>query len=396
MIRAARAAFQVVAPLGIPVAWRQLVEEKKRLAAAAIGIVFGIMLMLFQLGLYNGIMAMVVLPHSALRGDLVMISPNYEYFGSSLEFSRRRLYQAKALPEVAWVAPLYVGFLTWSNPVNGKTRTIFAMAIEPGDNPFTLPAIVRQAGAIRDPESVLFDSLSQDDYGPVPEMFRQSGSVEAESQRKRVRVAGLYTLGHTLAASADVVLSDEAYFRLRPDKPRNMANVGLIEIKPGADLEAVERRLRELLPQDVEILRRDTFIHNEQAYWAKRTPIGFVTVAGMMVGMFVGSIVVYQILYTDVNDHLRQYATLKAIGLADRFFVMLVLEEALILVGLSFGPALLLTTLLNYEAKTVAHIPTSLSPRDLLTVLAAVSFTCLTSAVMATRKLRSADPADVF
>jgi len=93
MIRPIKAAARMVAPLGIPLAWRQLVDDKKRLVAALLGITFGIMLMLFQLGLYNGIMAMVVLPHNILRGELVMVSPNYEYFGSSMEFSRRRLLQ---------------------------------------------------------------------------------------------------------------------------------------------------------------------------------------------------------------------------------------------------------------------------------------------------------------
>ena len=81
MIHPLRAIGRLVAPLGIPLAWRQLMNEKKRMAAAVLGITFGITLMLFQLGLYNGIMAMVVLPHNSLRGELVMISPNYEYFG---------------------------------------------------------------------------------------------------------------------------------------------------------------------------------------------------------------------------------------------------------------------------------------------------------------------------
>ncbi len=396
MIRPMQSACRLVAPLGIPLAWRQLADEKKRLLAAVIGITFGIMLMLFQLGLYNGIMAMVVLPHRSLRGELVMVSPNYEYFGSSLEFSRRRLYQARSLPEVASTAALYLGFLTWANPQTGRMRMILAMGIEPGEDPFALPEIRSQDGAIRDPESLLFDTLSQDDYGPVPRLFHEHGTVEAQVERKRVRVTGLYTLGHTLSASADAVMSDDAYFRLRPDKPRYMANVGMIELKPGADADAVAQRLRDLLPPDVELLRREDFIKNEQQYWANRTPIGFVTVAGMLVGMFVGAIVVYQILYTDVNDHLHQYATLKAIGLGDGFFIGLVLEEAVILVALSFLPAALLTAALNYEARAIAHIPTSLSPRDLLTVLSGVAAMCLAAGMLATRKLRAADPADVF
>jgi putative ABC transport system permease protein len=396
MIRPFRTAARLIAPLGIPLAWRQLADEKKRMAAAVLGITFGIMLMLFQLGLYNGIMAMVVLPHSLLRGELVMTSPNYEYFGSSMEFSRRRLLQARSLPDVESTAPLYLGFLQWANPANGRIKTIFAMAIEPDENPFSSTEIINQLDRIRDPESVLFDTLSQDDYGPVPTLFRDRGVVDAEAEHKRVRVKGLFTLGTTLAASADLVMSDEAYFRVRPDKPRNMPNVGVIRLKPGADPNQVAARLRGMLPKDIDVIRREDFIKAEQDYWATRTPVGFVSAAGMMVGMLVGGIVVYQILYTDVNDHLRQYATLKAIGLTNGFFVSIVLQEALILMFLGFVPAVLLTSLLNYQARTQAHIPTSLSLKDLLTVLAAVAAVSLVAGLLATRKLRTADPADVF
>jgi putative ABC transport system permease protein len=155
-------------------------------------------------------------------------------------------------------------------------------------------------------------------------------------------------------------------------------------------------RLRQILPNDVAIIPRGEFMRAEQDYWATRTPIGFVSMAGMMVGMLVGGIVVYQILYTDVNEHLQQYATLKAIGLADGFFVGVVLQEALILMFLGFLPAVVLTSVLNYEARIVAHIPTSLTLRDLLSVLGAVATVCLFAGLLATRRLRTADPADVF
>jgi putative ABC transport system permease protein len=384
------------APLGIPLAWRQLSAEKKRLAAAASGVTFGLMLMLFQLGLYNGILAMVVLPHMNLRGELVMASPNYEYFGSSLEFSRRRLYQARSLPEVESVAPLYLGFLRWWNPETGRIKMMFAIGINPDENPFLGTDVSSQLSAIRDPESMLFDSTSSQDYGPIPALLARDGFVETHAESMRVKVKGLFALGHTLAASANVLMSDEAYFRLRPDKPRNMANVGMINLKAGADPAAVAEKLRAMLPDDVRILTREEFMRDEQVYWARRTPIGFVSAAGMLVGMLVGAIVVYQILYTDVNDHLKEYATLKAIGFRDGFFARLVLQEAFILVILGFIPALAFTLVLNGQARKVAQIPTSLSLVDVGTVLVAATGMCLIAGLLATRKLRSADPADVF
>lgn len=396
MIRAFRQIGRMVAPLGIPLAWRQLVNEKKRMLTAVLGITFGIMLMLFQLGLYRGILAMAIVPHNNLRGDLVLVSLGYEYFGSSLQFSRRRLQQAQSLPEVQATAPLYVGFLHWWNPVDGSVQAIFAMGIEPDRNPFTLPEIADQINKIRDPESVLFDRLSAPEFGPVPALLHDHGVVQTEANSKLVRVRGLFSLGPTLAASANLVMSDEAFFRVRTDKPRNMADIGLIWLRPNADRAAVLRRLRELLPHDVQVLRREDFIRNEQDYWDKRTPIGFIAAAGMLVGMLVGGVVLYQILYADVNDHLRQYATLKAIGISDSFFLGVVLQEAFILMLLGFAPAVLLTLVLNYEARIRAQIPTSLIPQDAATVFVAVALVCSIAGLLASRRLRSADPADVF
>lgn len=384
------------APLGIPLAWRQLTAQGKRLAAAVAGVGFGSMLMLFQLGLYNGIMSMVVLPHNQLRGDLVLVSPNFEYFGSGMEFSRRRLYQTLALPEVEAAMPLYFGFLRWRNPETGRTKMIFGMAIDPDQNPFTEPEITANLAVIRDSESVLFDTRSHKDYGPITKLFRERGPVETESDKKRVYVKGLFTLGHTLAASANVVLSDEAFLRIRTDRPRNMPNAGLICLKKGTDAQAVAKRLRAMLPNDVEVITRDEFIRREQEYWAKRTPIGFISGAGMVVGLFVGAIVVYQILYTDVNDHLKEYATLKAMGFRDSFFIGMILQEALILTLIGFIPATLLTELLNYAARESAQIPVSVSLAGAAAVFLAVMVISLVAGLLATRRLRSADPADVF
>lgn len=391
----ARAVANWFAPSGIPLAWRQLAADKKRLATAVSGVTFGVMLMLFQLGLFNAIDTMVVLPHVNLTGELIMTSTDFEYIGANREFTRRRLYQAAADPNVASVAPLYVGFLFWTNPQTRRSKQLLVMAIEPDHSPFSSPEIRRQTAVLQDPEAVLFDSLSQSTFGPVRSLFR-SGPVETELERRHAVVRGLFAMGPTLAASANIIMSDEAYFRYRPYRARNMINIGCISLKPGVDPEAAADRLRNSLPKDIKIISREEFISNEQQYWNNRTPVGFVVTAGMLVGMLVGAIVVYQILYTDVNDHLKEYATLKAIGIGDIFFIILVLEEAMILVVLSFPPAFLLTLGINHLARTRVNIPATIEPVQTLLVLAAVTIMCLLAGQLATRRLRSADPANVF
>jgi putative ABC transport system permease protein len=396
MTKLLRAAGHTIAPLGIPLAWKQLAADRKRLVTAVAGVAFGVTLMLFQLGLYNAINAMVVLPHANLRGDLYLTSLDWESFGSNRGFTRRRLYQALTLPEVESVAPLYIGFVYWTNPETGHSKVALTLAFDPSENPFKPGPIRDQTEKLRDPEAVLFDAQSSSDYGHIPGLFRANHSLPVEIDKKHAVVKGLFTMGPTLAASANLVMGDEAWFRYRTDVPRNMANVGVINLRPGANAESAASELRFLLPKDVRVVTREAFIAQEQAYWDKRTPVGFVVGAGMLVGMFVGAIVVYQILYSDVSDHLKEYATLKAIGMGDLFFTVLVLEEALALVVMGALPALVLTEVLNSFARSSVNLPAYVEPLQVLTVLLAVAVTCLLAGHLATRKLRAADPASVF
>ena len=396
MTKQLRTLRNLVAPVGIPLAWKQLASDRKRLVTAVVGVTFAIVLMLFQVGLYNAINLMVILPHQQLKGDLYLVSPDWDFFGSSRTFTRRRVQQIAALPEVQSATPLYMGYVLWTNPVSHKSKGALAIAFNPEESPF-LPGVLRhQTELLRHPEAILFDRLSQSDYGPIEQLMAAKPELEVDVEHKRAVVRGLYSMGPTLSASANLIMSDEAWFRYRPDMPRNMANLGVITLRPGADAEAVAARLRDTLPSDVRVVTRPDFAAAEQAYWNKRTPVGFVVGAGMLVGMLVGAIVVYQILYSDVNDHLREYATLKAMGIADSFFVLLVLQEALILVALGTLPALGLTELVNSFARNSVNLPAYIEPKQVITVLGGVALTSLMAGYLATRRLRAADPASVF
>ena len=396
MRKVLRAAANTIAPSGIPLAWKQLAADRKRFATAVIGVAFGIMLMLFQLGLANAINTMVVFPHASLRGDLFLTSLDWEAFGSNRGFTRRRIYQTQALPEVESVSTLYIGYVYWTNPQTGQSKVALALAFNPSENPFKPGSIVQQTDQLRNPEAVLFDSLSPSDYGPIAERFRANRIVQVRIDQKQAEVKGLFAMGPTLAASANLVMSDEAWFRYRTDVSRNMANVGVINLRAGTDANSVASKLRALLPRDVRVVTRDVFIDQEKQYWNKRTPVGFVVGAGMLVGMLVGAVVVYQILYSDVNDHLQEYATLKAIGMGDLFFTVLVLEQALILVAMGAVPALVSTSVLNYYARISVNLPAYVEPFQVLRVMLAVSLACLMAGQLATRRLRGADPASVF
>lgn len=397
MMRLHSLILNAFAPLGIPLAWRQLTRDRKRFATAIAGVTFGVILMLFQMGLYTASLRMAVFPHNGLKGDLVITSRNYEYFYASREFSRRILYQLQGLAGVASVAPLHVDYRKWKNTTTGVDKEIGILAINPSQNPFILPEVTKQVGLLTNGENVLFDMQSAEaDFGHVSTAFQKQGEVISEVEHVRVRVKGLFSMGQTLAATGHIITSDQALGRIHPERSANMINIGLVTLSAGADPEEVRHRVSAFLPKEVRVMTSNEFRREEQNYWMSRTAIGFICLAGMLVGMFVGGIVVYQILYTDVTDHLREYATLKALGITDRFLFRIVMTEALILLIASALPSTILSGALFSVTRDEAGMPTELAVPEVLAVFAMAAAMCVFAGLLATRKLKTADPADIF
>jgi putative ABC transport system permease protein len=389
--------FNAVAPLGIPLAWRQLTRDRKRFATAIAGVTFGVVLMLYQVGLYTAANRMVVLPHTALKGEIVITSKNYDNFYANRAFSKRILQQVVAFPEVTSVAPLGMEFLRWKNTDTGVDKIIGILSINPAQNPFRLPEVVKGAGLLTDAESVLFDDQSSlADFGNVGGAFRKQGEVISEIDHSRVRVRGLFSMGQTLAGTGHVIISDQTMGRVNPNRSANMINFGMVTLRPGTDAAALCKRIAALLPKDVRVITAEQFRNEEQAYWISRTAIGFICLAGMLVGMFVGGIVVYQILYTDVTDHLREYATLKAMGMTDLFLFGIVMTEALILLVAAALPSTILAALMFHITWIGSGMPTELNVLELLALFAMAALMCIIAGSLATRKLKTADPADIF
>ena len=389
--------YQTFAPLGIPLAWRQLSLDRKRFATAVAGVTFGFVLMFFQLGLYTAFLRQVVFPHTAMKGDLVITSRNFDYFYVNRPFPRHILYQAQGVRGVISVAPLWVDFVKWRDPSTGRERNIGILGVNPAQNPFSGPDLANQIHLLNSAENVLFDRRSKAaDFGDVIRAVQEHGETVAETEHIRARVKGLFSMGQTLAATGHIIMSDEGLVRVHPQNSANMINIGLISLEAGVDPGETRRHLVRILPPEVRIMTAGEFQKEEQDYWMSRTAIGFICLAGMMVGMFVGAIVVYQILYTDVTDHLREYATLKAMGITDKFLLRVVLTEAMILMVASSIPSTILASVLFHLARTSAGIPTRLALGELLGVFGLAAAVCIISGLLATRKLKTADPADIY
>lgn len=383
-------------PLGRPFAWLQLRSDRRRLAAAVAGIAFAVIMMMFQLGLREALLNGAVVVHRHLRADLAMISPQYDFIAANEAFTERRLQQARALAEVADVAVLEAGSALWRNPVTGKLQQILVLGFRPGERPFDLPDLVAEEGVLERRGSILFDRLARPSYGPVEQMLTNGGAFETEVNRHRVRVEGVFELGTTLAVDATLATGERTFRDLFPERSAGLINVGLIRLRAGASAMQVRDKLRAMLPADVQVLTMSEFVAAETDYWTDRTPIGFVIAASMFVGLIVGAVIVYQILYTDVTEHLPEYATLKAIGYDERFFTRLVLGQSLILTVAGYVPGVVLSALFYRVMAVATNLAPHVSILNLVIVFLLTAGMCGMAGVFAIRRLQQARPAEIF
>ena len=380
----------------IPLSWLLLTRQPVRLLVALAGISFAGILMFMQLGFRDGLFDASVTAHRLFDADVVLISPRSASSVSMEAFPRRRLVQTLADPDVDGVTPVHWGLMLWRNPETRRNRSILALGFNPDDPFFVDPSLAEKTDALKQKGRILFDQLSRPEFGPIPDWYRDGRVVETEIAGNRVRVAGLVSLGTSFGADGNLLTSTETFLDLMPQKPPGAIEVGLVRLKPGADPEQVVSRLSQRLPKDVSVLTKQGFIDFEQNYWKSSTSIGFIFTLGAAMGFVVGCVIVYQVLYTDVSDHLPEYATLMAMGYRLSHLLGVVVREGFYLAAMGYVPAYLAGQGLYWFVRDATKLPVGMDLSRALTVLVMILVMCMLSSFLAMRRLIDADPAEIF
>ncbi len=380
----------------IPLAWLQLSREKIRLVIALAGIAFAVILMFMQLGFQSALYDSAARFHQNLQGDLILISARSKSLGYMMPFSRRRLYQVLGVEGVESVSPVYVGFGDWKNPDLGTYRTIYVYGFEPGDLATRLPEVNQALDLIQLEQNILFDRASRLEYGAIATEFSQNNPISTELNGKTVKVVGLFTLGPSFGADGNIITSTTNFLRLFPNRKLNEVTIGLVQLQSHKNIAKIQSQIAADLPKDVQVLTHQEFIEFEKNYWKTSTAIGFIFTLGVGMGFIVGTVIVYQILYTDVSSHLAEYATLKAMGYKNSYFLNVVFQESIILAVLGYIPGFLLSVSLYDLTKTATFLPLAMQFDRAIFVLLLALLMCSVSGVIAMQRLRRAAPAEIF
>lgn len=381
-----------------PLGFLQLKHDLGKLATALAGVAFADILILMQMGFLNALFDSSTEIHRHLDADLVMMNTQALNWTELSTFSRRRLYQASDIPGVETTDAMYINSVRWKNPQTQQKTSVLIIGIDTNTSTITIPEINNNLDTIRLPDTFLFDKGSRGEYQEFIASVEEGETITTEIERNTITVAGLFRLGASFGADATLVSSQENFLRLFPRKQVGAVNLGLIKLTPNADVETVKQNLNTYFAElgDVQVMTIDEFITMEKAYWAGNRPVGIVFGFGMVIGFIVGIVIVYQVLSTDVNDHLAEYATFKAMGYRNTYLLGVVFEEAIILAILGFIPGVTVSLILYSLARQATFLPMYLTVSRGVLILAITLVMCTISGVIATRKLQSADPADIF
>jgi putative ABC transport system permease protein len=399
----------------VPLAWKNLAHDRVRFALFAAGVGFAVVLMGVQLGIMNAMLDAntVLLDH--LNGDLVLVNPNRPAMIIPQGFSRRRLEQAAAVPGVAGAYPVYLDYQvgnvrhTAADPRDRtQSRRLRVVGVDPRDRVLDLPNTDPGAwDQLNTPGTALYDRRSRphpDPVAPGETMFGVlAPGTRTELAGRDLTLVGGFDLGFDFSTDGTLVVGDRTFSKyLRepyyPLSPLARVDLGVIRVERDADVNDVQARLVKTIGTegDVLVLTKAEMIEREKNFWWTNTPVGFAFGAGVALGFVVGMVICYQILSSDVADHVAEYATLKAIGYPNRYLSLVVVQESLILAAAGFLPGMVVTYGAYAFLTELTGMPLRLSPGRAGLILGLTTVMCGLSGLLAVGKVKKVDPADVF
>ncbi len=390
-----------------PLAWKNLTSSVNKCALASMGVGFAVVLMFMQIGFRNALIdnnVQIFTLFDERVANLAMISQARYNISTEQRFSRKLLEQARAIPGVVGVSsvsvergtakvmvadfvprPLRVIGIELNQPTFFRDPLLFAKLVD-ADN---------QRGALVDTRSKAFYGFAQS----TNELAQQS----IELNGKRLPVVGQFQLGTDFANDGSLLMSQQTHGRYFPWRwpsgdPNDVVDIGLIQAqaKSSVELEQLAERIEQLSPAAINVKPTTYFINREKDFWANNTPIGKIFLIGTIMGLVVGAIICYQIQFTDISEHMPEFATLKAMGYSPRYFWSLILWQSFYLACLGFLPGILLAQGLYVLLAQTSGLVMNLSLPTIAQVWVLTLLMCIVSGVLAIRKLFSTDPASLF
>ena len=384
----------------VPLAWNNLTHDRRKFAVAVSGIAFAVILMFQQRGFNNALFDSAVVLVEQVAADVLIFHETRFSLAAETRFDRDVLDIAAATPGVRAADAVYMeNSAAFLQAPGGKPRPIRVIGLD-----IFKPLLIDKSGQVEDLTSLAsvgtakIDQWSKREYGfDLQTLDPQVGELAG----KPLSIVGNFQLGRDFANDGSLVMSEESIAHFFPYRrwgdPLGVVDMGLVHCDDPGQAKQIAEELRVRLDgRPVKVLTREEMISEEKKFWGKATPIGYIFLVGSIMGFVVGVIICYQILATDINDHLSEFATLKAMGYSNGYFFRLVCTESLLLSLLGFLPGWLISTVLFQLNTAFTGLQMRLDWERSLWILGLTLMMCLISGLLALRKLLTSDPAELF
>lgn len=380
-----------------PLGWLQLAHHPMRFAMAIAGVAFAVMLVFMQLGFKNMLFDTTVMFHKQLKADIVLVNPAARNLIDIRTFPRRRLMQALSVDGVADGEALHIAQVNWNKPGTTERGIILAIGVRSDFDAFHTPGVSTLQPSLSLVGTALFDTGSRGDFRTFVQDIAEGRHPSTEVGGRNVIFEGIFQLGASFGSEGSIIVSDQTFFAIQPRANPGTPSLGMLKVAPGYDPDEVARRIAQLVDgPDVKVLTMTEFIRTSRAFLERESPIAYIFTFGMIMGLVVGVVIVIQILSTDVQDHLPEYATFKAIGFTNRSLLSIVYEQSAILTVFGFLPGLLASLGMYELVRRGVSMPIAMPLERVLSVFALTAGMCLLAGTIALRRVSTADPAEVF
>lgn len=379
----------------LPIGWLQLTHKRGRFLAALAGVAFANVLVFVQLGIMNSMSTATLRPYEFFRADIMISAKDANAMSEGANVARQWMLQALAHPDVTAGMGLLVGDVPWDRGERDITFTTFS--IDPAQPVFLSPEIAAKSALLQVKDAALIDRLARGLPREEAAAIRPQTPLSFETLGRTLTAFDTFAGGGGFGGDGFMLVSDQTFLSLFPERSSSAPDHILLRLRPDADVAAVTRDLRGLISdKSLRIRSYAEAAQEDLRYQQTQRPTGVIFGFGVLIGVLVGLVIVYQVLSADVADHLREYATFKAMGYGPRFFLGIVIEEALVLGLLGFIPGLAVGTGILTLMGKATTLPLGMTPGMAVTVFVGTVVFSILSGVIATRRLAAADPADLF
>jgi putative ABC transport system permease protein len=368
-------------------AYRNLFHDTTSLFVTLIGIVFSVVLVAVQCGLYIGSERTIASIQDHVTADLWVVPMGTKSFDDPSFMTGREKFAVLSTPGVATAQELVVGFANWRKPRGGTTAVLLIGSDLNGDGLKPWDIVEGSVAQISAPGGIAAEKTYFNDLG-----IKALGDP-AEINNTKVTVHAV-TKGIRSFTTLPYVFTTLPRARALMDAGQDQATYTLVKLSPGANLEKVRADLGSRL-KDAEILTHDEFRQRGLDYWLFETGAGAALIAGALLGLIVGIVIVTQTLYASTKDHLNEFATLRALGASAGYIHKVILLQALLSAVLGYAAGIVLSMIVIWASQSTTLLIV-MTPKLAAALFFVTVGMCVLAAISAIFKVTRIDPAGVF